>query len=156
MWHFLDVHAGAIQAICAALALLIGVIGAVLLLHTLKANAAQARVASDQFAVAQKQYSESLRPIIVVSVEDSNEHTLILKLTNDGTGAALNMDGMYTQTVNLLGAKSSCTVAAPFENPEKHLLVIRYESLDGRCFETSVAIYSRANCLTSYREITQV
>lgn len=77
MWHFLDVHAGAIQAICAALALLVAIVGTILLLRTLKVTAAQARAASDQFAIAQKQYSESLRPIIAVSVERSNDHALI-------------------------------------------------------------------------------
>lgn len=69
-------------------------------------------------------------------------------------GAALNMQGMYTHTANLLGAKSSCTVAVSTQTPNKHPLTIQYESLDGRHFETSVVIHSQANCISSYLEKT--
>ena len=161
MWQFLDAHAGAIQAICAVLALVLGFAGAFLLFHTLKVNRAQALAASEQFAIAQKQFGEALRPIIVVSMGESpqqslDDNVLSLTLTNDGMGPALNMDGLYTQTTTLLGSKSSCVVAVLTENPEEASVLVQYESLDGRRFETLVTIYNRGNCINKYREVERV
>lgn len=38
MWYFLDVHSGAIQSVCATLALLTAIVGVALLLQSLKAT----------------------------------------------------------------------------------------------------------------------
>jgi hypothetical protein len=154
MLGLLDIHAGAIQALCATVALLIGAIGTVLILKSLKAARLQAEASSNQFDIIQRQYSESLRPVIVVSVERSTDDCLLLKLTNDGAGPALEMDGPFTKTTNILGSKSSCSVATMHgDDLDYDSLSIRYVSLDGRRFETVVTIYSKANCLHSYREL---
>jgi hypothetical protein len=155
MWHLLDTHAGAIQAICAAIGLFIGIVGTLLVLISLQLARRQTAAAASQFTVAQKQYSESLRPIIVVSVVAASPDYLDLKLTNDGNGPALDMDGYYTQTANLLGAKSSCVVATTYENTNNGIFpfAVRYKSLDGRAFETSVMICAQVNCLHTYREL---
>jgi hypothetical protein len=154
----LDTHAGAIQALCAILALITAIVVAVLLLKSLEATRVQARISgvqsrisSDQFSLGMRQYQDSVRPIIVVSVLQSLDNTFELNLRNDGNGPALGMNGGYTQRTNILGSNSSCQVT--LLKDETNQFVFRYSSLDKRYFETVVNIYSDSNCLHQYREL---
>jgi hypothetical protein len=158
---YLDSHAGAIQAICAILTFVLSIVGMILVLKTLKASRMQAKAAFDQSVMLQRQNAESLRPVIVVRVADVSQvldglrwvpdGAMRLELKNDGLGPAIEMDGPYTQTTTILGAKSSCTVAVI--GSVEYNLTIKYKSLDERSFETKVTIFNYGNCIHEYREI---
>ena len=164
MWTTLDLHAGAIQAFCSVIALITTIIALILLLLTLNATRRQAQSAMDQamaaseqlgflrqeFALADRQYKDSIRPIIVASVVSALPDYYTIELTNDGTGPALGISGDFTETTNLLGAKSSCRVVA-YKGSDQ--LIVHYSSLDRRRFETVVNIVSDHNCIHQYREL---
>jgi hypothetical protein len=146
----LDLHAGAIQSLCAIATLITAVIALVLLLRTLRATRSQVSVTTNQFSLSAQQYADSIRPIILVRVLEVGNDWYKLELKNDGTGPALGITGTFTHTTNLLGPKSICTVAT--EKDEKQV-VIRYSSLNRRFFETVVNILSDTNCIHQYREL---
>jgi hypothetical protein len=148
--NLLDLHAGAIQSLCAIATLITAIIALVLLLRTLQATRRQVSVTADQFGLSDQQYAESIRPIIVVRVLAVRSELYELELRNDGAGPALGITGTFTHTTNLLGPKSVCTVAT-FKDEKQ--VVIRYSSLNRRSFETVVNILSDANCLHQYREL---